>query len=44
MPGKDGFLHISQLADKNAKLMSDVLSEGQSLRVKVTDIDRKTNK
>jgi polyribonucleotide nucleotidyltransferase len=39
MPGKDGLVHISQIANRRIENVSDVLSEGQQVRVKVLDVD-----
>lgn len=38
-PGTDGLIHISQLAEGHVKEVSDVLKEGDEVRVKVIDID-----
>lgn len=40
LPGKDGLVHISQLADGHVEKVEDYLSEGQKIKVKVLDIDR----
>lgn len=40
LPGKEGLLHISQITDERVNNVSDWLSEGQSVRVKVLEIDR----
>ncbi len=40
LPGKDGLVHISQIADKRIEKVSDYLSEGQEVKVKVLEIDR----
>jgi polyribonucleotide nucleotidyltransferase len=40
LPGKDGLVHISQIADHRVNQVSDELSEGQKVKVKVIDIDR----
>jgi polyribonucleotide nucleotidyltransferase len=40
LPGKDGLVHISQISDKRVESVSDELSEGQTVRVKVLEIDR----
>ncbi|MBU0455534.1 MAG: polyribonucleotide nucleotidyltransferase [Pseudomonadota bacterium] len=40
LPGKDGFLHISQLSEQRIERVTDVLSEGQTVSVKVVEIDR----
>ncbi|NPC52587.1 polyribonucleotide nucleotidyltransferase [Corallococcus sp. AB032C] len=39
-PGTDGLIHISELSDKRVKSVSDVLSEGDEVLVKVVSIDR----
>lgn len=39
MPGRDGLVHISQLADKRVEKVTDVVKEGDALRVKLTAID-----
>jgi polyribonucleotide nucleotidyltransferase len=39
MPGIDGMVHISQMADHRVEKVTDVLSEGQDVRVKLTAID-----
>ncbi len=39
VPGVDGLIHISQIADHRIDKPSDVLSEGQMVDVKITDID-----
>lgn len=40
MPGKDGLVHISQIADERVEKVSDRLQEGQTVTVKVLEIDR----
>ena len=40
LPGKDGLVHISQIAEERVNEVSDFLSEGQSVRVKVLEVDR----
>ncbi len=40
LPGKDGLVHISQISDERVENVSDKLSEGDSVRVKVLEIDR----
>lgn len=40
LPGKDGLVHISQLANGHVTKVDDFLSEGQEIKVKVLDIDR----
>ncbi len=39
LPGVDGLIHISQIANRRIGKPGDVLSEGQQVRVKITDID-----
>lgn len=39
LPGIDGMLHISQLSDKRVGKVTDVLKDGQTVRVKLTEID-----
>ena len=41
MPGKDGLLHISQIAHQRVEKVTDFLSEGQIVRVKVLETDEK---
>lgn len=38
--GQDGLLHISELAEERVKKVTDVLSKGENLRVKVIGLDR----
>ncbi len=40
LPGKDGLVHISQLADKRVEKVDDVVKEGQTVRVKVLEVDK----
>lgn len=40
LPGKDGLVHISQIAEERVERVTDHLSEGQTVRVKVLEIDR----
>lgn len=40
LPGKQGLVHISQIANERVAQVSDKLAEGQSVRVKVLEIDR----
>ena len=40
LPGKDGLVHISQIAKERVENVSDYLSEGQEVQVKVLDVDR----
>jgi polyribonucleotide nucleotidyltransferase len=39
LPGKDGLLHISQIANERVNKVEDHLKEGQIVRVKVLEID-----
>ena len=41
MPGRDGLLHVSQIAHERVEKVSDRLSEGQQVRVKVLEADEK---
>jgi polyribonucleotide nucleotidyltransferase len=41
LPGKDGLLHISQIAKERVNQVSDYLKEGQIVRVKVLEADEK---
>jgi len=40
LPGKDGLVHISQISEERVEKVSDKLSEGDVVRVKVLEIDR----
>ncbi len=40
LPGKDGLLHISQISEERVESVSDKLSEGDCVRVKVLEVDR----
>ena len=40
LPGKDGLVHISQISEQRVQSVSDELSEGQVVRVKVLEIDK----
>ena len=40
LPGTDGLLHISQIAEHRVKKVEEVLSEGEEIMVKVIDIDK----
>ncbi|MGB1144607.1 MAG: polyribonucleotide nucleotidyltransferase [Glaciecola sp.] len=40
LPGKDGLVHISQIAHERVAKVTDYLSEGQEVQVKVMEIDR----
>ncbi len=41
LPGKDGLLHISQIAHQRVEKVTDFLKEGQVVRVKVLETDEK---
>jgi polyribonucleotide nucleotidyltransferase len=41
LPGKDGLLHISQISHERIAKVTDVLAEGQMVRVKVLETDEK---
>jgi len=41
LPGKDGLLHISQIAKERVNNVSDYVKEGQIVRVKVIEADEK---
>jgi polyribonucleotide nucleotidyltransferase len=41
LPGKDGLLHISQIAKERVNAVSDYLKEGQAVRVKVLETDER---
>ena len=41
LPGKDGLLHISQIANERVNNVGDYLKEGQAVRVKVLEADDK---
>ena len=41
LPGKDGLLHISQIARERVEKVTDYLQEGQIVRVKVLETDEK---
>ncbi len=41
LPGKDGLLHISQIANERVNNVADHLKEGQAVRVKVLEADDK---
>ncbi len=41
LPGRDGLLHISQIANERVNSVADHLKEGQAVRVKVLEADEK---
>ncbi len=40
LPGKDGLVHISQISEERVEKVSDKLSEGDIVKVKVLEVDR----
>ena len=44
VPGVDGLIHISQIADHRIEKPADVLAEGQKVDVKITEIDMENKK
>ena len=40
LPGKDGLVHISQISEERVENVSDKLSEGDTIKVKVLEVDR----
>ncbi|MEW4982132.1 MAG: polyribonucleotide nucleotidyltransferase [Cycloclasticus sp.] len=40
LPGKDGLVHISQISEERVEKVSDKLSEGDVVKVKVLEVDR----
>ena len=41
LPGVDGMVHISKLAERRVEKVTDVVKEGQTVRVKITGIDER---
>ena len=41
MPGRDGLLHISQIAQERVNNVNDYVKEGQVVRVKVLETDER---
>ena len=41
LPGKDGLVHISQIAEERVENVTDYVSEGQEVQVKVLDVDQR---
>jgi polyribonucleotide nucleotidyltransferase len=41
LPGKDGLVHISQIAEERVSSVTDYLTEGQMVRVKCLDVDQR---
>jgi polyribonucleotide nucleotidyltransferase len=40
LPGKDGLVHISQISDERVEQVSDKLTEGEFVKVKVLEVDK----
>ena len=40
LPGKDGLVHISQISTERVENVSDKLSEGETIKVKVLEVDK----
>lgn len=40
LPGRDGLVHVSQMASERVEKPEDVVSEGQVIKVRVTDVDQ----
>ena len=40
LPGKDGLVHISQISEERVESVSDKLSEGDMVKVKVLEVDK----
>lgn len=40
LPGKDGLVHVSEIANERVNNVGDYLTEGQEVKVKVLEIDR----
>ncbi|MEM7254900.1 MAG: S1 RNA-binding domain-containing protein, partial [Pseudomonadota bacterium] len=40
LPGKDGLVHISQISEERVQKVSDKLEEGQTVKVKVLEVDK----
>jgi len=40
LPGKDGLLHVSEISSERVENVSDVLSEGDIIKVKLIGFDR----
>ena len=44
MPGVDGLIHISQIADTRIEKPGDVLQEGQEVTVKIINVDEENHR
>ncbi len=40
MPGREGLVHVSQIANERVENVEDYLKEGQEIRVKLTEVDK----
>lgn len=40
LPGRDGLVHVSQMAPERVEKPEDIVSEGQEVKVRVTDVDQ----
>jgi len=40
LPGKDGLVHVSQISEERVEKVSDELTEGETVKVKVLEIDK----
>jgi len=40
LPGKDGLVHISQISEERVERVGDKLKEGETVKVKVLEVDR----
>ena len=40
MPGRDGLVHVSEIAEERVEKVSDYFVEGEEVQVKVLDVDR----
>jgi polyribonucleotide nucleotidyltransferase len=44
LPGKDGLLHVSEIKWERVENVADVIEQGEEIKVKLIDIDKKTGK
>ena len=44
LPGKQGLLHISEISHKRIENMDGILKEGDTIKVKLLEVDPKTGK
>ncbi|MDG4813428.1 polyribonucleotide nucleotidyltransferase [Hydrogenovibrio sp. 3SP14C1] len=40
MPGREGLVHVSQIADERVEDVNEYLKEGQEIKVRLTDVDK----